>query len=93
MSEPGWSVNVKNVSSASLMELYQLLKASDDNREQAREIQRELVSRARAAGMKTRDIMRVLVAGVTRKRERAVIAKEWCNALGLQENEARRLVG
>lgn len=46
MAKAGWSISVKNAGTATLMELYQLLKASDENRPQALEIQRELVRQA-----------------------------------------------
>jgi hypothetical protein len=37
--------------------------------------------------------VRILVAGVGKKRERVLIAREWCDALGLTEDEAGRLAG
>lgn len=89
----GWSVSVKTTSSAALTELYQLLKGSKENRSQALEIQKELVERARAEGLTTQEIVNALVAGVGKKSERAEIAKEWCEALGLTETEAKRLAG
>ena len=93
MAKAGWSVSVKNASTATLMALYQLLKASDENRPQALEIQRELVRRARAEALTTHEIVRILVAGVGTKRQRGLIAMEWCDALGVTEIEARRLAG
>jgi hypothetical protein len=88
-----WSFSAESASSASLMELYQLLKASDENRPQALQIQRELVRRARVQGLTTRLIVRALVGGVGKRRERALIVKEWCEALGLTEAEAKRIAG
>ena len=85
-----WSISVKGMNTATLMELYQLLK---DNRKKALEIQRELVERAKAQGMTTQEILNTLVTGVGKKTERAAIAKEWCAALGLTEAEAKRLAG
>ena len=83
----GWSVDLKGASTATLVELYELLKKSKESRSQAREIQRELVERAKAAGLTTQEIVNALVAGVGKKTERAAIAKEWCVALGLTETE------
>lgn len=88
----GWSISVRSLSTATLMELYRLLKESDDKRQTA-EIQRELVSRARAEGLTTQEIVDALVASVGKRRERAAIASEWCEALGLTEMEAKRLAG
>ncbi len=73
-----------------LMELYRLLKESDDRR-QAVEIQRELVGRAREEGLTIREIVRTLVAGVGKRSDRAAIASEWYEALGITEKEAKRL--
>ena len=56
-------------------------------------IQKELVRRAKAEGFTTQDIVDVLVAGVGRKTARAAIAREWAEALGLTEEEAKRLAG
>ena len=88
----GWSISVKSISTATLMELYQLLKESGD-KSRVVEIQGELVKRARAEGLTTQEIVRALVAGVGKKRERAAIAREWSEALRLTEKEARRLAG
>lgn len=52
---------------------------------------RELVQRARAEGVTTQEIVRILVAGVGTKRQRRLIAREWCDALGITEIEARRM--
>ena len=93
MAKARWSIGVKNASTATLMELYQLLNASDENRPQALEIQRELVRRARAEGLTTREIVRILVAGVGTKRRRGLIAREWCDALEITETEAGRMAG
>jgi len=89
----GWSIRVKGLSTAALMELYQLLKGSARNRVQALEIQTELIARARAGGLTTQEIVKALVAGVGKKSERGEIAKEWSSALGITEHEARRLAG
>lgn len=86
----GWSISMKSLSSATLMELYRLLKESDDRR-QAVEIQRELVARARKEGLTIREIVRTLVAGVGRRSDRAAIASAWYEALGIAEKEAKRL--
>jgi hypothetical protein len=91
VAKAGWSISVKNASAATLMELYQLLNASDENRPQALEIQRELVRRARAERLTPQEILRILVAGVGTKRRRGLIAREWCDALGITETEARRM--
>jgi hypothetical protein len=80
---------VTNVSTATLLELYQLLKDSSD-RSHVVEIQKELVTRARAQGLTTRDILAALVAGVGKKADRVAIASAWCEALGLTDREARR---
>jgi hypothetical protein len=84
----GWSVSVKSARTETLMELYELLKG---DRTGALEIQKELVDRARATGMTTQEIMRTLVRGVVKKSERTAIAREWAEALGLKEAEAKRL--
>lgn len=89
----GWSVNLKATSTATLVELYQLLKGSTEQRPQALAIQKELVERARLEGLTTEEILGVLVVGVGTRNERAAIAKEWCEALGLTADEARRLAG
>ena len=36
----GWSISAENMSAATLMELYQLMKDSNENRDQAVQIQR-----------------------------------------------------
>lgn len=87
----GWSIRVKGLSTATLMELYQLLKGSAENRVQALEVQAELIARARAEGLTIHEIVKALVTGVGKKSERGDIAKEWCSALGITEREARRL--
>ena len=89
----GWSISVKGASTATLMELYGLLKESKEDRLQAIQIQQELVERARAEGLTTQQILNALVAGVGNKSRRAEIAKEWCKALGLTEKEATRRAG
>jgi hypothetical protein len=58
----GWSVDLKGASTATLVELYELLKESKENRSQAREIQKELVARAKAAGLTTQEIVNALTA-------------------------------
>ena len=80
------------MSTATLAELYRLLKDSKDNR-QAVEIQKELVRRAKAESLTIQDIVDVLVAGIGKKSLRAAIAREWSEALGLTEEEAKRLAG
>ena len=89
---PGWSIRLEGMSTATLMELYRLLKESNDKR-QAIEIQKELVRRAKAEGMTIQEIVDVLVAGIGRRSLRAAIAREWAEALGLTEEEAKRLAG
>lgn len=64
---------VPNVSTATLMELYQLLNDSSD-RSHVVEIQKELVASARAQGLTNRDILAALVSGVGKKSDRAAIA-------------------
>ena len=81
---------MKSLSTATLMELYRLLRHRDDRR-QAVGIQRELVGRARAEGLTLRDIVRTLVAGVGKRSDRAAIASAWYEALDVTEKEAKRL--
>jgi len=69
------------------MELYQLLR---HDKTRALQIQEELVARAEAQGMTTQEILHTLVAGVGTKTKRAVIGKEWVEALRLTEAEAKR---
>lgn len=88
----GWSISAKRASTASLMDLYRLLKGSEEHRTKALEIQKELVRRAMAGGRTTREVVNTLVAGAG-KRERAEIAREWAEALGVTEAEFRRLAG
>ncbi len=85
----GWTVSA---STATLAELYRLLEGSPDPSKRI-EIQRELVNRARQQGLSTEDIVEILVAHVPTKRARGDIAKQWYEALGLTEKEARRLAG
>src|SRR2546425_11403752 len=59
----GWSVDLKGASTATLVELYELLKKSKESRSQAHEIQKELVERAKAVGLTTQEIVNALVAG------------------------------
>lgn len=87
---PEWSFRPESMSTATLMELYQLLKGSK-NRRQAVAIQKELVRRAQAEGLTIHEIVDVLVAGIGKKSLRAAIAREWSEALGLTEEEAKRL--
>ncbi len=56
-------------------------------------IQRELVNRERHQGLSTEEIVDILVANVPTKRARGEIARQWCEALGLTEKEAKRLAG
>ena len=85
----GWTVSA---STATLAELYRLLEGSRDPSKRI-EIQRELVKRARDQGLSTREIVEILVANVRTRRARGQIAKEWAEALGLTEREAKRLAG
>jgi hypothetical protein len=87
---PDWSIRPESMSSAALMELYQLLKGSKDRRH-AVKIQKELVRRSKAEGLTIQEIVEVLVAGIGQKRLRAAVAREWSEALGLTEEEAKRL--
>jgi hypothetical protein len=87
----GWSINPQNYSAATLAELHSLLNESP-NVSQLRAIQKELVARTeKEQGLTRKEILKVLVAGVGTKRERREIAKEWCEALGMTEAEAKRL--
>ena len=89
---PGrWSVNIGKASSATLLELYQLLATSEENPQQVLEIQRELVGRARAKGLTTQAIVKTLVTGVRTRRAREEVALAWAEALGLTESEAKRM--
>lgn len=87
----GWSVDPKSCSNERLAELLVLLKGSE-HRAQLLEVQREIVERARKAGRTTKE----LVNGLTRhvvKKDRAAVAKEWSAALGISEEEFRRIAG
>jgi hypothetical protein len=86
----GWSIDPKKYSTKTLAALYRLLDDSPD-KSQRQEIQRELVARAEAQGFTTKEILRALVQGVGSRVERGRIAKEWSEALGLSEKEAKRL--
>jgi hypothetical protein len=85
----GWTVSA---STATLAELHRLLEGST-NPSKRIEIQRELVNRARHQGLSTEEIVKILAANAPTKRARGEIAKQWCEALGLTEKEAKRLAG
>ena len=89
MTTSRWSVSA---STETLIELYRLLDGMPPMEERDA-IQKEIVSRARAAKLSTKQIIATLVAGVGSKRARGAIAKEWSLALGISESEARRLAG
>lgn len=91
-TEGGWSISAESYGTRTLVELYGLLEGHP-NRAQRHLIQRELVNRALREGLSTQDILNTLTRGVGTKRGRSAIAKEWCNALGLSEAEAKRLAG
>ena len=89
--EPGWRVDVESCSTERLAELLVLLQGSE-NRAQLLEVQQEIVRRARRAGRTTTELVNGLTRHETRK-GRAVVAKEWSSALGITEEEFRRISG
>ena len=87
--KPGLEIDVKSCSTQQLVELARQLRGSSHNTV-LRDIQRELVERARTAGRTNQQIVDALIMGMT-ETERKAIAKEWCAALGVSEEEFKRL--
>ena len=91
VDEPGWDIDVESCSPKTLFELYQLLK--DGPRSNIVEkIKRKLVKCMRETGASTTQIINVLIANVGSRRERIKIAREWCSALDLTEEEFKNRI-
>lgn len=87
--DPGWSIDVESCSTEQLVELAKQLKGSE-HRAQLLAIQREMVARLRKAGFSDQKIVDALIANAWAG-DRAALAKEWAEALGMTEKEFKRL--
>lgn len=89
--EFGWTVDIEGLDPSRLMGLYEQLKGGR-NRKVILKIQCKIVDYARKAGnTANQDIVKILLTGVRRKQDRIDIAKEWCEALGIDQEEFIRL--
>lgn len=87
--QAGWNVDVKSCSSEQLVELLRQLRGSRYS-QVVLKIQSELVERARNAGCSNQKLVDRFILGCP-KDERKAIAKEWSAALGISEEEFKRL--
>lgn len=90
--KPGWNIDVKSCSPEQLVELLEQLEGSQ-HKAQVLEIQRELVERARKLGRTTQQIVDGLCRRLPTKRERTKMAQRWSVALGISEEEFKRMAG
>jgi hypothetical protein len=90
--KPGWIVDVKSCSSERLVELLEQLEGSQHN-SQVLAIQCELIERARKSGRTNQQLIDGLTRRLTTKRERAKMAQKWSVALGISEEEFKRMAG
>lgn len=90
--KPGWNIDVKSCSSEQLVELLEQLEGSQ-HRSQVLEIQRELIERARKSGRTNQQLIDGLTRRLTTKKERAKMAQKWSAALGISEEEFKRMAG
>lgn len=88
-----WELRVENCGDQTLIELYYILRGSEDKVDIQRRIgvQKALIRRAREEkGATTKEIINRLVDGKP-NRERKDIAKEWCEAFGISEKEFKKI--
>lgn len=85
----GWSIDIADCSSETLLDLTKQLKGSE-HKAQLLEIQCELINRVRKTGATDQEIINMLIRNVW-KGDRVALAKEWGGALGMSEDEFMRI--
>jgi len=84
-----WGIDLKSCSPETLFDLANQLKGSDD-KTQLLSIQKEIIERVRGMGASNQVIVDLLIRNMW-KGERAALAEDWSEAMGISELEFRKL--